>query len=211
MTAVLLALALAATPVAPKRTTILDNATTTVTRLRFGPGTGETVHTHPFPLVIVQLTSGDVDLTVSDARGRGPRQAGLVTFVPADVPHAVVNIGATSFDMIAIALKPTRPSAPAAPPTEAPPGITRTTLIDNSDVRLVRVQFAPGSREPAHTHPNDLVTVQLTPGRFDILIGSKRTTGRRPVGFTQFLPRDLSHAYVSNDSKQSDIISISIK
>lgn len=44
-----------------------------MTRLRFGRGTGETVHTHPFPLLIVQLTSGDVDLTVSDARARTAR------------------------------------------------------------------------------------------------------------------------------------------
>jgi oxalate decarboxylase/phosphoglucose isomerase-like protein (cupin superfamily) len=115
-----------------------------VTRLRFGRRTGETVHTHPFPLLIVQLTSGGVDLTMSDARARGPREAGLVTFVPVNTPHAVMNAGAQSFDLIAIALKPTRPAAPAAPPTEAPPGITRTTLIDNSDVRVVRVQARAG-------------------------------------------------------------------
>jgi quercetin dioxygenase-like cupin family protein len=35
-------------------------------------------------------------------------------------------------------------------------GITRTTLLEKSEVRVVRVQFAPGSREPVHTHPNDL-------------------------------------------------------
>jgi quercetin dioxygenase-like cupin family protein len=102
-----------------------------------------------------------------------------VTFVPANTPHAVMNAGAQSFDLIAIALKPTRPAAPAAPPTEAPPGITRTTLIDNSDVRVVRVQLAPGSREPVHIHPNDLLTEQLTPGAFDILMGSTRT--KRPA------------------------------
>ena len=76
-----------------------------MTRLRFGLGAREAVERHPSPLVIVQLTPGDmVDLTVSDARGRGPRTAGLVTFVPADTPYAIVNAGATSFDMIAIVL-----------------------------------------------------------------------------------------------------------
>ena len=197
---------------APQRTAILDNATTTVTRLRFGPGAREAVQTHASPLVIVQLTPGDsVDLTVSDARGLGPRDAGLVTFVPADTPCAIVNAGAVSFDMIAITIEPTRAAAPSAPPTEAPPGITRTTLMDNNDVRLVRVRFAPGSREPVHTHPNDLLTVQLTPGTFDILLGATRTGGRRDVGFTQFLPRDISHAYVSTDSETFDSLSISIK
>jgi len=199
-------------PAAPQRTAILDNASATVTRLRFGPGGREAGERHPSPLVIVQLTPGDmVDLTVSDARGRGPRGAGLVIFVPADTPYAIVNAGATSFDMIAIVLKATRPAAPAAPPTEAPSGITRTTLVDNSDVRVVRVQFAPGSREPVHTHPNDLLTVQLTPGTFDILVGTTRTTGERAVGVTQFLPRDVSHAYLNSGSIVSDILSISIK
>ena len=196
---------------APQRHTLVDNATTTVTRLRFGRGAGESVHTHPFPLLIVQLTPGEVDLTVSDARGRGPREAGLVTFVPPDTPHAVVNAGARPFVMIAIALKPTRPAAPAAPPTEAPPGITRTTLLDNSSVRVVRVQFAPGSRELVHTHRNDLLTVQLTRGRFEILMGSDRTKGARPAGFVQFLPRDVSHAYVSIDAKSFDLLSVSIR
>jgi quercetin dioxygenase-like cupin family protein len=194
-----------------RRRPMLNNATAQVMLLHLEPGAGVATHTDPFPLLLVQLTPGDVDLTVSGARARGPRGAGLVTFVPADTPHVLVNAGATPFEMIAIALKPTRPAAPAAPPTEAPAGITRTILIDNNDVRVVRVQFAPGSREPVHTHPNDLLTVQLTPGTFDVLMGSARVTGRRAVGFTQFLPRDVSHAYVSTDSEPFELLSISIK
>jgi quercetin dioxygenase-like cupin family protein len=207
VTALLLALALAE----PQRTVVLDNASTTVTRLRFVKGAGETVHAHPFPLLIVQLTPGEVDLTVSDMRARGPRDAGLVTFVPADTPHAVVNAGDTPFEVIAIALKPSRPAAPSAPSTDAPPGITRTALLDNSDARVVRVRFAPGSREPVHAHPNDLLTIQLTPGSLEVQTGSARTTAARPVGFVEFLPRNLLHAYVSIDHQQFDILSVSIK
>ena len=196
---------------APQRTAILDNATTTVTRLRFERGAGETVHTHSFPLLIVQITPGDVDLTVSEARARGPREPGIVTFVPPDTPHAVVNIGAGPFDIIAIALKPTRPAAAAAPPTDAPPGITRRTLVDNGDVRVVHVRFAPGSREPVHTHPNDLLTVQLTPGRFALLMGTERSEERGEIGSVQFLPREVPHAYVSMDAQQFELLSISVK
>lgn len=207
MSAVLLALAL----LAPQHHVLIDNATMTVTRVRYARGMGETVHSDPFPLLIVQLTSGDVDLTVSDARGIGPRDAGLVTFVPANTPHAVVNAGTTPFNLIMIALKPARPPSPSAPPTDAPPGITRTTLLDNADVRVVRVQFGPGGREPVHTHPNDLLTVQLTPGKVEISKGSRKTTGLRTAGFVQFLPRDVEHAYASADANNFELLSVSIK
>jgi len=197
---------------APQRTTVVDNATVTVTRLRFAPGSGETVHTHDFPLVIVQLTSGDVvDLTVSDARARGPRVAGLVTFVPAGAEHAVVNAGTMPFDMMAVAIKPSRTPAPAAPPTDAPPGVTRTTLLDNADVRVVRVEFTPGSQEPVHTHPNDLVTIQINAGRLQIRLGTRRTDSRRPVGFVQFVPRNARHAYGSRGDRTIELLSVSIK
>lgn len=201
----------AAVPVAPARTPVLDNATVTVTRLRFAPGTGESVHTHAFPLLIVQLTPGVVDLTVDDMRARGPRETGVVTFVPANVPHAAVNAGSTSFDLIAVAVKPARPPAPAAPPTDAPPGITRTTLLDNADVRVVRVQFEPGGREPVHTHPNDLLTVQLSGGQLEILNGGDRTRGLRDPGSVQFLQRNVEHTYGSVDTHSFEVLSISVK
>jgi quercetin dioxygenase-like cupin family protein len=207
VTAVLLALAI----LAPQRHILIDNATTTVTRVRFGRDAREAVHSNPFPLVILQLTPGDVDFAIADTRASGPREAGLVTFVAANTPYAVANAGTAPFNLITIALKPARAPASAAPPTEAPPGITRTTLVDNADVRVVRVQFAPGGREPVHTHPNDLITVQLTPGKVEIMKGSRKTTGLRTAGFVQFLPRDVEHAYASADAISFELLSISIK
>ncbi len=197
--------------VPPQRTTMLDNATVTVTRLRFAAGAGEAVHTHDFPIVIVQLTPGDVDLTVSDARAIGPRVAGSVTYVPAGTEHAAKNAGAMTFDLLAIAIKPTRPPALEAPPTDAPAGITRTAVLDNAEVRIVRVQFAPGSREPVHSHRNDLVTVQLTTGEVRILVDGKWTKSRRPAGSVQFLPRNTSHAYENADHNKLEILSVSVK
>ncbi len=197
---------------APVRTTVVDNATATVTRLRFAPGSGEAIHTHDFSIVIVQLTSGDVvDFAVSDMRARGPRVAGVVTFVPAGTEHAVANPGTTPFEIMAVAIKPSRAPAPAAPPTDASPGITRTTLVDNEVVRVVRVEFTPGSREPVHTHPNDLVTVQMNGGRLQIRVGRRRTDSRRAVGFVQFVPRNVAHAFSSRGDRTIELLSFSIK
>jgi len=193
------------------RSVIVDNATVLVARLGYEAGTGETSHTHPFSAVVIQLTPGDVDMTLGADRSRARREAGTVWFVPANVPHMALNTGTAPWEQIAITIKPTRAAAAAAPPTDAPPGITRTTLVDNADTRVVRVQFAPRSREPVHTHLNDLLTVQLTPGSVDILIGSEKTSGERVAGFVQFLPRNVEHAYISADAKPLDVMSVAIK
>ena len=62
-----------------------------------------------------------------------------------------------------------------------------------------------------HTHPNDLLTVQLTRGTMDIVIGSNTTRGERAAGFVQFLPRSVGHAYVSTDTKPFELMSVAIK
>ena len=207
-------LAQPATPQPPPgitRTVLLDNDTVLVARLRYDAGKGETSHTHPFSAVVIQLTPGEVDMTLAADRSRAQREAGTVWFIPANAPHAAVNVGAAPFDQIAITIKPTRAAAPAAPATASPAGITRTTLIDNADTRVVRVQFAPGGREPVHTHPNDLLTVQLTAGRVEILIASDKTASERAPGFVQFLPRGVAHSYASSDSKPFELVSVAIK
>jgi quercetin dioxygenase-like cupin family protein len=193
------------------RTVLIDNGTVLVTRLGYEAGKGETSHTHPFSAVVMQLTPGDVDVTIGSEHSRIRRDAGTVWFIPADVPHAAVNAGTMPFEQIAIAIKSTRMPAPAAPPTDAPPGIARTVLIDNAEARVVRVQFAPGGREPVHTHPNDLITVQATAGRLEILRASEKTTGERAPGTVEFVPRDVQHAYASVDTKPFELLSVAIK
>lgn len=193
------------------RTVLVDNATVLVAQLRFEAGKGETSHTHPFSAVVLQITPGDVDMTLAADRSRARRAPGTAWFIPANAPHAAVNTGTAPFDQIAITIKPTRAPALAAPATDAPPGITRTMLVDNADTRVVRVRFAPGGREPVHTHPNDLLTVQLTPGRVEILLGSEKTSSEREPGFVQFLTRDVPHAYASVDTKPFELLSVAIK
>jgi quercetin dioxygenase-like cupin family protein len=193
------------------RSVVLENDTVLVARLGYEPGKGETSHTHPFSAVVVQLSSGEVDMMLGTEHARSRRDAGTVWFIPANVPHAAVNTGTTLLEHLGITIKPTRAAAPAAPPTDAPAGITRTTLVDNADTRVVRVRFAPGSREPVHTHPNDLLTVQITPATVEMLLGAQKTTSERAAGFVQFLPRNVEHAYVSADTRPFELLSIAIK
>ena len=198
-------------PAGITRTGLADNATVLVARLHMDPGSREPLHTHPFSAVVIQLTFGDVDMTLGDDHTRAQQPPGFVWFIPKETTHAAMNAGTTAFDVITVAIKPARPPAAAARATAAPAGIVRTTLLDNAEARVVRVQFQPGSGEPVHTHPNDLVTVQLTSGRVDILVGSERSVEDRAPGFVRFLPREVPHAYVSADTKSFELMSVSVK
>jgi quercetin dioxygenase-like cupin family protein len=123
----------------------------------------------------------------------------------------LTNADAPALDLIAVTIKPTRPPAGSTPPTEPPPGISRTTVLETREVRVARVTFAPKSREPVHTHPNDLLTIQISGGRLDIVNGSDRSKAFREPGFVQFVPRNVPHAFVSLDTKPFEILSVTIK
>jgi len=195
---------------AQERTSVLDNASVAVTRLRFAPGSREDVHTHPFPLLIVQVSNGQATVTDRDMLRVG-NHPGEVWFIAPGTPHAVSNRGQSPIEMLAVGIKADRPAAPSAPPTEAPPGILRATLVDNADVRVVRVRFSADGREPLHSHPNDLLTIQITRGTVDMTIGAQRSTAEREPGFVQFLPRDVQHSYASADPNPFELLSVSIK
>src|SRR5262249_40040508 len=113
--------------------------------------------------------------------------------------------------IVLIRFKPGRTPAPAMPSVDAPPGIERTPLLDNAVTRVVRVAFATTGREPVHTHPYDLITLQISPGRVEILDGDAKTSDAREPGFTRFVPRDRQHAYASADDKPFEILSVAIK
>ena len=189
----MLASAMQTAPQGVTEATVLDNATVNVTRLRVAPGERKTVGDGTTSVVVIS-----VDL-------------GRPVFLEANKNQLAINNGPKPLDLLAIRIKPTRPPAPAAPATEAPPGITRTTLIDNADVRVVRVQFAPDGREPLHTHPNDLLTMQVTDGEVEIVAGADRSSALREAGFVQFIPRNVSHAYANADEKPFELLSVSIK
>lgn len=195
----------------PARTPVLQNKTVAVTHLRFAPGTREDTHSNPFPVVLVQITPGEIEIKEQDTSRRGSR-AGEVWFVPADRPHSIAPRGSNGpIDLLAIGILPTRAPAPAAPPTDAPTGITRATLVDNNDVRVVRVRFDPSAREPVHTHPNDLLTVQITGGSMEMSIGPEHTLVYHDPGFVQFVPRNMQHSYASADTKPFELLSVAIK
>jgi quercetin dioxygenase-like cupin family protein len=92
-----------------------------------------------------------------------------------------------------------------------PAGITRTVLVDNATVLVARLRLAPGAREEPHTHPFSAVVVQIEPGQVDMQLGDTRSTEARPVGFAEFIPREMRHAAANVGPEAFDVVTVAIK
>lgn len=193
------------------RTVLADHASALVARLRFAPGAREQVHTHPFSAVVIHVTPAVVDMQLGAARSTTRREAGFTEFIPRETPHAAANAGQDDFDIVTIALKPERVRAPAGPPTPAPPGITRTPLLDNDEVRVVRAEFGPKAAEPVHSHPVDLVVVLLTSGRLEVQQGPDKTVRAYAAGDAIVLPREVPHAVANAEAHPVTLMSVTLK
>jgi quercetin dioxygenase-like cupin family protein len=92
----------------------------------------------------------------------------------------------------------------------ATPGITRTTIRDDSKVAVTRVRFAPGAVELPHTHPYDVMLVPLMSGAVNLQIGDKKITSVKN-GEVQFVPHDVTH-FLGNTGKTAfELIAIGVK
>jgi quercetin dioxygenase-like cupin family protein len=198
-------------PAGITRTQILETDSVMVARLRMAPGARETVHTHPFSAVVVQLDPGDVEMRIGTRRETARRDTGHVEFLAAEMPHAAANTGSAPFDIVTIALKPDRKPGGRQAPAEAPSGITRRAVIDNAQARATHVTFAPGAREPVHMHPYDLVLVQLSAGRLEVLLGPATSVNDYSPGDVILLPRDIPHSVSSRHSEPFELLSVGVK
>ena len=174
-------------------TTALDNGTVRVARVRIAQGGAFDMRADQAPILMVTMPRGDVQMM----------RAGMT--------QRLTNADPAPLEIIAITIKPSRRPAEPATPASPPPGITRTTVLETHDVRVVRATFARNGREPVHTHPNDLLTIQITAGRVEIFDGSDTAIRSQSAGTVHFLPRNVPHAYASADSKPFEILSIAIK
>lgn len=193
------------------RTVLADNATVLIARLRMAPAARETPHTHPFSAVVVQIGAGQVEMELDGRKVTEPRDTGHVQFIPKQIMHAAANVGSDNFDLVTIAIKPDRMAASAAPTIETPPGITRKVTLENDEARATNVRFAPGAREPIHSHPFDLVVVQLTPAKMEVQVGGEKSVKDYESGAVVFLPRNVPHAVSSAHPSPVEVMSVAIR
>jgi quercetin dioxygenase-like cupin family protein len=200
-----------ALPAGITRAVVADNPTVLIARLGMAPGARETPHTHPFSAVVVQIGTGQVEMELDGKKVTERRETGHVQFIPKQLMHAAANVGTSLFDVVTIAIKPDRVPATTARPSEAPPGIARQVILDNDDARATNVRFTPGAREPIHSHPFDLVLVQLTPAKMEVQVGDEKTVKDYDTGAVIFLLRNVPHAVSSAHPSPFEILSVGIK
>ena len=92
-------------PAGITRTPVLDNAEARVTLVAFAAAAREPVHTHPFDLVVLPLTAGQIELRLGERVETREYAAGEPMFLPRDVPHAVANAGSRPLEVFSIAIK----------------------------------------------------------------------------------------------------------
>src|SRR5687767_2614482 len=143
---------------------LFDNPSVSVARLLLTPGAREMPHTHPYSLLIIAVSRGDVEFLKGTATNRSMWQIGDLQVVERDVRHAGANMGTMPVEALAISIKADRVKGGTAPPLPRPAGITATDVLDSADAAVRRVELAPGAREVVHTHPYDFIVVPVTSG-----------------------------------------------
>lgn len=189
---------------------VLDNTTVAIAKLGIAPGAREQPHTHPYPLLIVMTSRGDLEMTNGGTHKKGPRVPGDVEFVAAGSSHFGANVGTMPLHALALELKPGRPHGDSTP-LQPSPGVTRTSLVDNADVRVTRLDFEEEAREALHTHPYDVLIVAITPARVDLQLGPKKDVHSYSVGETVFVPRTMPHAIANAGTAAFRLLAIAIK
>jgi quercetin dioxygenase-like cupin family protein len=192
-------------------TPVLDNTTIEVVRLRLAPGARETPHTHSYAMLVIVLSRSEMKMQNGGTHTTAVRKPGELEFVGAGVSHAAANVGSTPLDALAVAIKPTRVRGGTAAPPQPLPGLSRTSLLDNSHVVVTRLEFEPEVREPVHTHPYDLLVVPITSARIDMQVGGKKTLHTYAIGETIFIPRGVLHTGANAGTAPFRILGVAIK
>ena len=192
-------------------TPVLDNATLTAVRLKVAPGAKEQPHTHPYSMLVVVLTTSEMEMHNGEAHTKGLRKPGDLEFVNAGISHNAGNIGTTPLEALVLAIKPDRVRGGAAPPRQAVPGIIRKPMLDKRDLSVTRLEIDADVREPVHTHPYDLTVVPTMPGRLDVQIGDKKNVRAYTTGEMIFIPRNVPHAVANGGTTAIRMLAVVIK
>ena len=86
---------------------VFENDRVTVSRLTFPPGAREQIHITPQDLVVMQATSGEVEVTLDKETTTSHVETGRTWWVSKVTPHAYSNVGKEPFDLIVVFLKDT--------------------------------------------------------------------------------------------------------
>jgi len=169
-------------------TRVLDNAAVTVTRFRFGPGSHQNPHTHPFTVIEVQLTRGQVEAANGDHRRSGLVDPGDVQIARPGVVHWASNPSQADWDLLVIS------------PKKETPG----------DIPTAMVSYAPSTPATPQMDTVDRVLFPLSAARLALQIDDKRTTESYEAGSVIFVPRGARYALTNVGTTPVTVMSVGV-
>jgi quercetin dioxygenase-like cupin family protein len=192
--------------------TTLDNPAVEVARVSLAPDRVETGAPR-FASLVIQIGECSLDRSVGPDQTNGPRGAGFALPVPPNVRYSISNHSRAVCDLVVVRKKraPDPASDAAAPPVPVPAGIHRVPLFENAEMRVVQVRFDPAAREVPHTHPFDLLTVQITGGRVETLIDRTANAVQLAAGEVVWFPKNVTHVVGNPGASAFELLSVGIK
>ena len=134
---------------------LLDNEDVKVLEVTFEPGQSDNMHDH-YPVTFYLLQGGKAQVTLPDGTvNEGEFPTGFTGHNTEKVRHQVKNIGETTIKILLVERKKSHPTSESIEklilPEEVSPDVYQVVL-ENDDVKVLNVTFAPGQGDNVHEH-----------------------------------------------------------
>ena len=134
---------------------LLDNEDVKVLEVTFEPGQSDNMHDH-YPVTFYLLQGGKAQVTLPDGTvNEGEFPTGFTGHNTEKVRHQVKNIGENSIKILLVERKKSHPTSGSKEklilPEEVSPDVYQVVL-ENDDVKVLNVTFAPGQGDNVHEH-----------------------------------------------------------
>ena len=134
---------------------LLDNEDVKVLEVTFEPGQSDNMHDH-YPVTFYLLQGGKAQVTLPDGTvNEGEFPTGFTGHNTEKVRHQVKNIGETTIKILLVERKKSHPTSESIEklilPEEVSPDVYQV-ILENDDVKVLNVTFAPGQGDNIHEH-----------------------------------------------------------
>ena len=134
---------------------LLDNEDVKVLEVTFEPGQSDNMHDH-YPVTFYLLQGGKAQVTLPDGTvNEGEFPTGFTGHNTEKIRHQVKNIGENTIKILLVERKKSHPTSGTKEklilPEEVSPDVYQVVL-ENDDVKVLNVTFAPGQGDNVHEH-----------------------------------------------------------
>jgi len=134
---------------------LLDNEDVKVLEVTFEPGQSDNMHDH-YPVTFYLLQGGKAQVTLPDGTvNEGEFPTGFTGHNTEKVRHQVKNIGENTIKILLVERKKSHPTSESIEklilPEEVSPDVYQV-ILENDDVKVLNVTFAPGQGDNIHEH-----------------------------------------------------------